>query len=194
MKKTLFALSLTLSSLALASTWDFDAAHTSANFVVKHLMISNVNGKLGTVSGAVELDEKDLTKSTVAVSVDVAGLETQNQKRNDHLRSKDFFDVEKFPTITFKSTKVEAGKDGALTVTGDLTMHGVTKPVTLEGALTKAITDPWGNSRRGASFSGKLDRKAWGISWGKVTDVGAVVGDEVKLDIQAEIVKEQPKK
>ncbi len=128
------------------------------------------------------------------MTIDAASVDTRDAKRDNHLKSADFFDVAKFPTITFKSTKVEAGKDGALTVTGDLTMHGVTKPVTLEGAITKAITDPWGNTRRGASFTGKLDRKAWGISWSKVADVGAVAGDEVKLDIQAELVKEQPKK
>ena len=124
----------------------------------------------------------------------IASVDTRDAKRDNHLKSADFFDVAKFPTITFKSTKVEAGKDGALTVTGDLNMHGVTKPVTLEGSITKAITDPWGNTRRGASFTGKLDRKAWGISWSKIADVGAVAGDEVKLDIQAELVKDQPKK
>jgi polyisoprenoid-binding protein YceI len=177
-----------------AATWNIDSSHSRAGFSVKHLVISDVKGEFDKLSGKVQLDDADLSKSSVEVTIEAASISTRDEKRDAHLKSADFFDVAKFPTITFKSTKVEAGKDGALTVTGDLTMHGVTKPVTLEGALTKAITDPWGNARRGASFGGKLDRKAWGISWGKVTDVGAVVGDEVKLDIQAEIVKEQPKK
>lgn len=177
-----------------AATWNVDPAHTRAGFAVKHLVISDVKGEFDKVAGKAQIDEADLSKSTVEVTLEAASISTRDEKRDAHLKSADFFDVAKYPTLTFKSTRVEAGKDGALTVTGDLTMHGVTKPVTLEGSITKAITDPWGMSRRGASFTGKVDRKAWGISWGKVTDVGAVVGDEVKLDIQAELVKDQPKK
>ena len=177
-----------------AATWNIDASHTRTGFSVKHLVISDVKGEFAKTEGKAQIDEADLSKSSVEVTIDAASIDTRDAKRDAHLKSADFFDVAKFPTITFKSTKVEAGKDGALTVTGDLTMHGVTKPVTLEGSITKAITDPWGLTRRGASFTGKLDRKAWGITWGKMTDVGAVVGDEVKLDIQAELVKDQPKK
>ena len=177
-----------------AATWNIDASHTRTGFSVKHLVISDVKGEFAKTEGKAQIDEADLSKSSVEVTIDAASVDTRDAKRDGHLKSADFFDVAKFPTITFKSTKVEAGKDGALTVTGDLTMHGVTKPVTLEGSITKAITDPWGLTRRGASFTGKLDRKAWGITWGKMTDVGAVVGDEVKLDIQAELVKDQPKK
>lgn len=177
-----------------AATWNIDGSHTRTGFSVKHLVISDVKGEFAKTAGKAQIDEADLSKSTVEVTIEAASIDTRDEKRDAHLKSADFFDVAKFPTITFKSTKVEAGKDGALTVTGDLTMHGVTKPVTLEGSITKAITDPWGLSRRGASFTGKLDRKAWGITWGKMTDVGAVVGDEVKLDIQAELVKDQPKK
>jgi polyisoprenoid-binding protein YceI len=177
-----------------AATWNIDASHTRTGFSVKHLVISDVKGEFAKTAGKAQIDDADLSKSSVEVTIEAASIDTRDEKRDNHLKSADFFDVAKFPTITFKSTKVEAGKDGALTVTGDLTMHGVTKPVTLEGSITKAITDPWGLTRRGASFSGKLDRKAWGITWGKMTDVGAVVGDEVKLDIQAELVKDQPKK
>ena len=176
------------------ATWNIDGSHTRTGFSVKHLVISDVKGEFAKTEGKAQIDEADLSKSSVEVTIDAASVDTRDAKRDNHLKSADFFDVAKFPTITFKSTKVEAGKDGALTVTGDLTMHGVTKPVTLEGSITKAITDPWGNTRRGASFTGKLDRKAWGISWSKVADVGAVAGDEVKLDIQAELVKDQPKK
>jgi len=176
------------------ATWNIDGSHTRTGFSVKHLVISDVKGEFAKTEGKARIDEADLSKSSIEVTIDAASVDTRDAKRDNHLRSADFFDVAKFPTISFKSTKIEAGKDGALTVTGDLNMHGVTKPVTLEGSITKAITDPWGNTRRGASFTGKLDRKAWGISWSKVADVGAVAGDEVKLDIQAELVKDQPKK
>jgi len=183
-------------ALAFGQTaaWNIDASHTRTGFSVKHLVISDVKGEFAKTNGKAQIDDADLSKSSIEVTIEAASVDTRDEKRDNHLKSADFFDVAKYPTITFKSTKVEAGKDGALTVTGDLTMHGVTKPVTLEGSITKAITDPWGLTRRGASFTGKLDRKAWGITWGKMTDVGAVVGDEVKLDIQAELVKDQPKK
>jgi polyisoprenoid-binding protein YceI len=177
-----------------AATWNVDSSHTRAGFSVKHLVISDVKGEFAKTEGKAQIDESDLAKSSVEVTIDAASIDTRDAKRDAHLKSADFFDVAKFPTITFKSTKVVPGKDGAISITGDLTMHGVTKPVTLDGELSKTIVDPWGNTRRGVTLTGKLDRKAWGISWGKVTDVGAVVGDEVKLDIQAEIVKEQAKK
>jgi polyisoprenoid-binding protein YceI len=181
-------------ALGQATTWNIDSSHTRTGFSVKHLVISDVKGEFGKTSGKAQIDDADLSKSSVEVTLEVGSVDTRDEKRDNHLKSADFFDAAKFPTITFKSTKVVAGKDGALTVTGNLTMRGVTKPVTLEGSITKAITDPWGLTRRGASFTGKLDRKEWGVSWSKVTDVGAVVGDEVKLDVQAEVVLDQPKK
>jgi polyisoprenoid-binding protein YceI len=181
-------------ALGQSATWNVDGSHSRAGFSVKHLVISDVKGEFSKTSGKAQIDDADLSRSTVEVTIEAGSVDTRDEKRDTHLKSADFFDVAKFPTITFKSTKVVAGKDGELTVTGDLTMRGVTKPVTLEGSITKAIVDPWGLTRRGASFTGKLDRKAWGVSWSKVTDVGAVVGDEVKLDIQAELVKDQPKK
>ncbi|MGA8891500.1 MAG: YceI family protein [Anaeromyxobacteraceae bacterium] len=181
-------------ALAQASTWTIDGSHTRTGFSVKHLVISDVKGEFAKTEGKAQIDDADLSKSSVEVTIDAASVDTRDQKRDAHLKSADFFDVAKYPTITFKSTKVVPGKDGALSITGDLTMHGVTKPVTLDGEISKAIVDPWGLTRRGVTLTGKIDRKAWGISWGKVTDVGAVVGDEVKLDVQAEIVKDQPKK
>ncbi len=173
-----------------AATWNIDSSHSRTGFSVKHLVISDVKGDFSKTSGSAQVDEADLSKSSVTVTIDAASVDTRDEKRDGHLKSADFFDVAKFPTITFKSTKVEAGKDGALTVTGDLTLHGVTKPVALEGSITAAIQDPKGNARRGVSFSGKLNRRDFGIAYGPA----AVIGDEVKLDIQAEIVKEQPKK
>lgn len=181
-------------ALGQATTWNLDSSHTRTGFSVKHLVISDVKGEFGKTSGKAQIDDADLSKSSVEVTIEVGSVDTRDEKRDNHLKSADFLDAATFPTITFKSTKVVAGKDGALTVTGDLTMRGVTKPVTLEGSITKAITDPGGFTRRGASFAGKLDRKEWGVSWSKVIDVGAVVGDEVKLDIQSELVKDAPKK
>jgi len=177
-----------------ASTWNIDSSHSRTGFSVKHLVISDVKGEFAKTAGKAQIDDADLSRSSVEVTIEVGSVDTRDEKRDNHLKSADFLDAAKFPTITFKSTKVTPGKDGAITVAGNLTMRGVTKPVTLEGSITKAITDPWGLSRRGASFAGKLDRKEWGVSWSKVTDVGAVVGDEVKLDIQSELVKDAPKK
>jgi polyisoprenoid-binding protein YceI len=167
-----------------AATWNVDPSHSRAGFSVKHLVISDVKGEFDKLSGKAQVDDADLSKSSVEVSIEAASISTRDEKRDGHLKSADFFDVAKFPTLTFKSTKVVAGKDGALTVTGDLTMHGVTKPVTLEGSITGSITDPQGNTRRGVSVTGKLNRKDFGVSYGPA----AIVGDEVKLDIQAELV------
>jgi polyisoprenoid-binding protein YceI len=167
-----------------AATWNVDGAHTRAGFSVKHLVISDVKGDFDRLSGKAQVDEADLSKSSIEVTIEAASISTRDEKRDNHLKSPDFFDVAKFPTLTFKSTKIVSGKDGALTVTGDLTMRGVTKPVTLEGSITNAITDPQGNTRRGVSVTGKLNRKDFGVSYGPA----AIVGDEVKLDIQAELV------
>jgi polyisoprenoid-binding protein YceI len=169
---------------AQTTTWNVDGSHSRAGFSVKHLVISDVKGEFEKLSGKAQVDEADLSKSSVEVTIEAGSISTRDEKRDNHLKSPDFFDVAKFPTVTFKSTKIVAGKDGAITVTGDLTMRGVTKPVTLEGAITNAITDPQGNSRRGVSVTGKLNRKDFGVSYGPA----AIVGDEVKLDIQAELV------
>jgi polyisoprenoid-binding protein YceI len=167
-----------------AATWNVDPSHSRAGFSVKHLVISDVKGEFDKLSGKAQVDDADLSKSSVEVTIEAASISTRDEKRDGHLKSADFFDVAKFPALTFKSTRVVAGKDGALTVTGDLTMHGVTKPVVLEGSITGSITDPQGNTRRGVSMTGKLNRKDFGVSYGPA----AIVGDEVKLDIQAELV------
>src|SRR5512145_1993606 len=128
------------------STWTFDPAHSHASFSVRHMIISNVRGELGKFSGTLTLDEKDITKSTVEATIDVTTIDTREPKRDEHLRSPDFFDAAKFPTLTFKSTKVEKAGKGALKVTGDLTMRGVTKPVVLNVAgPTDEVKDPYGN-------------------------------------------------
>ena len=178
-------------ALALASTWDIDPAHSTVEFSVRHMMVTTVKGQFQKVKGSVELDEKDPTKSTVEVSIETASIDTREAKRDAHLKSPDFFDAAKFPALTFKSTKIEKAGKGKFKVTGDLTMHGVTKSVVLavEGP-SASIKDPFGRTVRGVMATGKLDRKDWGMIWNKALDSGGmVVSDEVKLDINAELAE-----
>jgi len=198
MKKTLASLMLSTLALPLlslgvahASEWDIDGSHTTAQFAVKHLAISTVKGTFDKVGGTLSLDDKDITKSKVEVTIDPASIDTREPKRDAHLKSPDFFDVAKFPTMTFKSTKVEKAGKNKLKVTGDLTMHGVTKPVTLAvDGPTAEIKSPFGTTVRAVSLTGKLNRKDWGLGWNKVLETGGlVVSEEVQLDISAELVK-----
>ncbi|MEW6433812.1 MAG: YceI family protein [Myxococcota bacterium] len=191
MKKLLLAVALLTSPFAFASTWEIDSAHAAANFSVRHMMISNVQGTLGKVTGKVMLDDADVTRSAVEASIDVKGINTREPKRDDHLRSKDFFDVEKFPAITFKSTKIEKAGD-KLKVTGDLTIHGVTKPVTLDAVVTNEVKNPFTKAvTRGVSATGKLNRKDFGLTWNVALEAGGLmVGEEVDLAIEAELVKQ----
>jgi polyisoprenoid-binding protein YceI len=175
-------------TLAQTSTWAIDPVHSRDSFSIRHLVISNVRGKM---SGTLTLDEKDITQSKVEATIEATTIDTREAKRDDHLRSAEFFDVAKYPTISFKSTKVErTGKD-ELKVTGDLTMHGVTKMVVLKVAgPTAAIQDPWGMARRGVSASTRINRMDYGVSWSQVAEGGgAVVGNEVNVDLDVELVK-----
>ncbi|MGB8932936.1 MAG: YceI family protein [Anaeromyxobacteraceae bacterium] len=177
---------------AQSSTWSIDPAHTHASFTVRHMIISNVRGELGKVEGTLTLDEKDVTKSKVEATIDVAGIDTREPKRDEHLRSADFFDVANHPTITFKSTKVEkAGKDG-LKVTGDLTIRGTTKPAVLKvTGPTAEVKDPYGKLRRGVSATTKIERKAFGVAWSAVLEGGgAVVGNDVNVELEVELIKQ----
>ena len=194
MKRSLFLsaafalVSLLAPGLAGAASWDIDAGHSAVTFSVRHLMISNVRGELGKVSGTINVDDKDITKSTVEASIDVAGINTRDAKRDEHLRSPDFLDVSKFPNITFKSTKVEKAGAG-LKVTGNLTLHGITKEVVLsvEGPMP-AVKDPWGNTKSGFTATGKLNRKDFGITWNKNIDGGGmVVGEDIQITIDLEV-------
>ncbi|MDQ3264417.1 MAG: YceI family protein [Myxococcota bacterium] len=183
-----------LASSAFAGEWTLDPAHSAAQFSVKHMMVSTVRGEFQKVSGTVSVDEKDVTKSKVNVTIDPASINTRQEKRDEHLRSADFFDVAQFPTMTFASTKVQKGKGGKLKVTGDLTMHGVTKPVTLDvESLSKPIKNPWGQTVRGFSATGKLNRKDFGLNWNKGLEAGGVlVGDEISLQIDGELNEAAP--
>ena len=180
-----------LPALAQTSTWTIDSSHTHAAFTVRHLVISNVRGEFGKTTGTLTLDEGDVTRSKVEATIDVASVNTREPKRDEHLKSPDFFDVAKFPTMTFKSTKVEKAGAGKLKVTGDLTLRGVTKPVVLDvEGPTAEIKDPRGNTRRGVSATATINRKDFGVAWSKLIEAGPVVGDEVKIEIEAELVKQ----
>jgi polyisoprenoid-binding protein YceI len=177
--------------MAGASTWDIDASHSNVEFSVRHLMVSTVKGNFPKVSGVLELDDKNITKSSIEVAIEAASVDTREPKRDGHLKSPDFFDVAKYPSITFKSTKVEKAGANKLKVTGDLTIRGITKPVVLQVEGPSApLKDPFGRTVRGVTATGKLNRKDWGISWNKALDTGGVmVSDEVKLELNAELAE-----
>lgn len=195
MKRLLASIStiiaLALPALASAATWNIDPDHSNIGFKVRHLMVSNVKGSFDKHTGVVEINDKDITKSKVQVTIDTASINTNVQKRDEHLRSADFFDVAKFPTMTFVSKKVAmAGKD-KLKVTGDLTLHGITKEVVLnvEGP-SKESKDPWGNIRSGATASTKINRTDFGLVWNKALETGGVVvGEEVTITLEIEMIK-----
>ena len=184
-------IALVLPLVASASTWNIDPDHSNIGFKVKHLMVSNVKGNFDKHTGIIELDDKDITKSKVQVSIDTNSINTNVQKRDEHLRSADFFDVAKFPSMTFVSTKVvKAGKDN-LKVTGDLTLHGVTKQVVLDvEGPSKESKDPWGNIRKGATATTKINRKDFGLVWNKALETGGVVvGEEITITLEIEAIK-----
>ena len=195
--KRLLALAIALAAPAAAlaqSTWAFDGNHTHSSFTIRHLVISNVRGEFGKTTGTVKLDEKDVTKSTVEAAIDTTTIDTRVADRDNHLRSPDFFDVAKYPKITFKSTKVEKAGEGKLKVTGDLTIKDVTKSVVLDvSGPSPEIKDPGGNTRRGVSAVTRINRKDFGLTWSKMVEAGPVVGDEVAIEIEAELVKKDAK-
>ncbi|HWR01530.1 MAG TPA: YceI family protein [Chlorobaculum sp.] len=188
-------LTLLLPAIASASTWTIDADHSSVGFKVKHLMVSNVRGTFEKYRGVVELDDKDITKSKVDVTIDPSSINTNVQKRDEHLRSADFFDVAKYPTMTFVSRKWSRVEKGALKVTGDLTIHGITREVVLNVApFSQESKDPWGNTRVGTSAGTTINRKDFGLAWNKSLETGGVlVGEEVDIVLEVEMIKTQPK-
>lgn len=181
-------------ALAETSTWSIDPAHSQAVFTVRHMAISNVKGQFQKTTGTVTLDEADVTKSTVEASIDVNSLDTRVDQRDAHLKSPEFFDAAKYPTITFKSTKVEKAGEGKLKVTGNLTMKGTTKPVVLDvEGPSPAVKDMQGSSRRGLTATTTINRFDFGLEWNKLVEAGPVVGKEIKIEIEAELVKQTPK-
>ena len=184
-------IALALPAFAFATTWTIDPDHSNVGFKVRHLMVSNVKGSFEKHTGVVELDDKDITKSKVEVSIDTNSINTNVQKRDEHLRSADFFDVAKYPAMTFVSKKVaKAGKD-KLKVTGDLTLHGVTKSVVLDvEGPTKESKDPWGNIRKGATATTKINRKDFGLVWNAALETGGVaVGEEIIITLEIEMIR-----
>jgi polyisoprenoid-binding protein YceI len=184
-------LCLAAPGLLHAASWEFDPAHTGVHFKVRHLMISSVRGEFEKVSGKIVYDEADVRKSSADITIDTGSINTRVAKRDEHLRSPDFLDVAKYPAIVFKSKRVEKAGNGLLKMTGDLTIRGVTKEVvlTVEGP-TPVIKDPGGNSRVGGQATTKINRKDFGLVWNKPLETGGVVvGDEVEITIDVEILK-----
>jgi polyisoprenoid-binding protein YceI len=174
-----------------ADTYELDPAHTSIGFTIRHLVISKVKGRFDKFSGTVELDAKSKPTVTAAsATIETASINTAIEKRDNHLRSADFFDAEKFPHITFVGKKVAQQGDKSV-VTGTLTMHGVSKEIALPFTVNGPITDPWGKSRIGIEAKTTLNRKDFGLTWNQVLETGGLaVGEEVEIEIQAEAVKQ----
>jgi len=185
----LFLLSIPM--LASGATYQIDPDHSNFQFKVRHMTVSNVRGEFKKAKGIVSIDENDLTGLKVEVTLDAASLSTDQAKRDDHLKGEDFFDVAKYPTITFVSKKVIKVDDNRLKVVGDLTIHGVTREVTVEvEGPTPEVKDPGGNIRRGATGTLKINRKDFGMVWHKTLDNGGmVVGDDVNISVEVELVR-----
>ena len=170
--------------------YTIDPAHSSFEFSVKHMVIASVKGRFATFDATADIDDANLPASSATISIDAASIDTRDATRDNHLRSADFFDVEKFPKITFQSKKVEARGNGDYRIVGDLTIHGVSKEVALDAEVSGPVKDPWGNTRVGVSAQTKINRKDWGLNWNSVLEAGGLlVGDEVRLNAELEFVK-----
>src|SRR5579862_6141461 len=170
--------------------WNIDPAHTSADFAVRHLMISTVRGRFSQVAGFVEMDETDATLSKVDVTIQAASIDTRQEQRDAHLRSADFFHAEEFPTLRFVGKQIRGDVKDAFTLLGDLTIRGVTKEVTLDVSSEGSVKDPWGNQRAGFTAKGKIARSDFGLTWNQLLEAGGVaVGDEIKISIDVELVR-----
>ena len=190
--KTAIAIAMlaVLPALAHADTWQIDPAHTNVEFTVRHMMISNVKGQFQKTSGTITTNGSDPASATIDATIDASSIDTRVEKRDMHLKSPDFLDVAKYPTITFKSTKVEAAGPNKWKVTGDLTLHGVTKPVVLDVESSGPPINVMGKTRAGASATTKINRSDFGLKWNQALEAGGVmVGDEVAISIDVEAVK-----
>ncbi len=189
----LAGVALLVPSLSQAATWKSDPTHASVQFAVSHLMVSTVRGTFDTFDVTATIDENDVSRSSVEATIEVASVNTRNEKRDDHLKGADFFDVATHPTLTFKSKAVEKVQDNAYKVTGDLTLMGVTQEVVLEvTGSPKAIKDPWGNSRVGGTATTTINRTDYGLKYNSVLDSGGVaIGEEVEITIDIELVQAQ---
>lgn len=180
------------SSLAATSNWQIDAAHSSLSFKVKHMMISDVRGSFRDLQGTVMIDESDLSKSKVDVTIAADSIDTGIKKRDDHLRSADFFDVAEYPNLRFTSKQVKDVHDGGFILVGDLTLHGVTKEVALDvTGPTAEAKDPWGNFRKAAKAATTINRKDYGLSWNSALETGGVmVGEEISIELDIQFIRQ----
>jgi polyisoprenoid-binding protein YceI len=184
------SLFLTVSAWAV-DTYEIDPAHTHIGFSVRHMVVTNVKGKFSQFAGTIAYDDKDITKSAVNLTIQAASIDTDNDKRDEHLKSADFFDAQKFPTLTFQSKRIEKQGEGYVMV-GDLTIRGVTREVTVPFTFNGTVKDMQGASRLGAEGELKLNRHDYGVSWSKTLDNGGlVVGNEVKIEFNVEAVQKQ---
>lgn len=184
------AAALSISGIAGAATYRIDSAHSGASFKVRHLMISNVRGEFAKVTGTVDFDPTNLEESRIDATIDATTINTREAKRDAHLKSPDFFDTAKYPAITFVSKKITKAADNQYKAVGDLTMHGVTREVTLDVEATPEIKDPRGGARLGAAATTKINRKDFGLNWNRGLETGGVVvGDEVEIVIDVELIK-----
>jgi polyisoprenoid-binding protein YceI len=188
----LVLLLLIIPQLALADNWKIDPAHTAVEFKIRHLMVSWVKGVFTDVQGTAVVNDDDYTKSSIQVQIATASINTNNKKRDDHLRSPDFFDVATHPAISFISKEVVVADGKPVQIVGDLTIRGETRTVTLAiEDFSQTVIDPWGNTRRGASASTTINRKDFGLTWNKALEAGGVVvGDEVRISLEVEFIKE----
>lgn len=177
--------------MTTATAWTLDTTHSEIGFRVRHMMVSWTRGHFGAFAGKVVLDDANPERNRVEVSIEAASVDTRLEARDHHLRSADFFDVEHHPQITFRSTSVRPAGEGSLTVHGDLTIRGVTRPVELEvDGLGPARADPWGGIRRGAQARARIDRRDFGLVWNGALEAGGVlVGDEVRLELEVELIR-----
>jgi polyisoprenoid-binding protein YceI len=184
-------MSTTITPQITATTWNIDPVHSHAEFKVRHMMVSNVKGQFTSLKGQLVLDEADLLNSRIEASIDASSINTREPQRDTHLKSADFLDAEKFPTLTFKSTHVNRADEGELAVDGDLTIHGVTRKVVfdVEGP-TPPATDPWGGTRMGLTATTKINRRDFGLTWNATLETGGImVGEEVTITLEVELVK-----
>jgi len=184
------AVALSRPAVAETAEWALDGSHSRIGFSVSHMVVSSVSGRFKQFTGKVDLDEANPAKSQVDISVKVDSIDTDDAKRDEHLRSPEFFDSKKFPTLSFKSTKITKAAGKKYKLTGDLTIHGVTKNVTLDAELSDPVKSPWGKLVRSVKLLGKVKRSDFGLKWNKTLDSGGVlVGEDVTLDIQVEVNK-----
>ncbi|MCP4569758.1 MAG: polyisoprenoid-binding protein [FCB group bacterium] len=193
MFKRMIMLSLAVILLGIpvqAADWDFDKAHSNISFSVRHMVISKVKGSFTDFEGQAQFDGRSLETGSAAITIQVLSIDTDNKDRDEHLQGPDFFDAMKYPTMTFKSKKIVPAKDGAFTMTGDLTIKGVTHEVALDGEFNGVINDPWGNTRAGFSASTKINRQDFNMAWSnQLKDGSLIVGDDIDIHLEIELVK-----